>query len=371
MKNERESMIFKTSLVGIVANVFLVIVKSLIGILSHSIAITMDAVNNLTDAVSSIITIIGTYFAGKDPDKKHPFGHGRTEYLATLAIAVIISYAGVTALIESVKGIIHPKTPEYSQVMLIILVIAIFVKVFLGLYFTKKGKVTKSDSLSASGKDALFDALISTGTVISAIVFLLTNVSTEAYLGILISAVIIKSGIEILADTLSKILGEGGSVELAKAIKKAIVQHEGVNGAYDLIFHNYGQDVYTASVHIEVDESMTADQFDVLSRRITDDIFDEFGIYMAAIGVYSKNTTDPHVIKMRERVSEIAVSHEYVNQVHGFYVNETDKKIRFDMVISFDSKSRAELYAHVMEDLKKEFPDYEISAGMDADYNEI
>lgn len=371
MDKERTKLIFRTSILGIIANILLASFKAIIGLLAHSIAITMDAVNNLTDAISSVVTIVGTNLAGKDPDKKHPFGHGRIEYLSTFAIAIIILYAGVTAGIESIKGILNPVEPDYQTVMLIIIAVAILVKVFLGMIFTKKGKEVDSDALVASGKDALFDSLISAATILAAIVYLTVNISLEAYLGLIIAIVIIKSGVEILGETISKILGEGASVELVKKVKKTIAEHDGVNGAYDLVFNNYGHDIYVASVHIEVDDKLSANQIDMLTRHITEDIKREYNVLLTAIGIYSHNTTDEEIICMRRNVSRIATSHEHVNQVHGFYVDKEKKQIRFDMVISFDEKNREELYKHVMEDLMLEYPDYEISAGMDADFNEI
>lgn len=368
---DRYSEILKTSIIGIIANVLLVAAKAAIGWIANSISIILDAVNNLADAISSVVTIIGIKLAGKAPDKKHPFGYGRTEYISTLAISVIILYAGITAGIESVKGIIEPTKPEYNGVMLIILGIAAVVKVALGLFYRKKGKDTNSDSLKATGADSLFDSVISAATIVAAVIFLCFNVSLEAYLGAIISLIIIRSGVEILRETLSKILGEGASVELVKKIKQSIAAHDGVQGAYDLIFHNYGENVYVASVHIEVVDSMNANEIDVLIRHITDDIYKEFGVLLTAIGIYSHNTMDEDIIKMRENVSRIAVAYDNVHQVHGFYVNKNDKIMRFDMVFSFDEKDRRSLYNKVIDDLKKEYPEYEISAGMDSDFNEI
>lgn len=370
MKN-RNSVIFRTSLIGIIGNILLAGFKAAVGLFANSIAIVLDAVNNLTDAISSVITIIGTYFTGKSPDKKHPFGYGRIEYLSTLSIGVLITYAGVTAFIESVKSIITPKTPEYSKVMFLVLVVAVLVKVFLGLFFIKRGKSVKSDSLVASGKDALSDVLISVSTIIAAGVFLIFHLSLEAYLGVLISCLIIKSGFEILKENISKLLGEGASVELVKAVKKTIVEHDGVNGAYDLVFNNYGQDVYLASVHIEIDDKMNANEIDLLCRHLTEDVVNEHNVILTAIGVYSYATDNQKVIECREKVAAIAVAHEHVHQIHGFYLDDVRKNIRFDMVISFDEKNRQKLYEHVIDDIKKEFPEYNISAGMDADFNEI
>ena len=158
---DREKQIIKTSIIGIIANVFLASFKAGVGLLSHSVAVVLDAVNNLSDALSSIITIIGTKLAAKEPDKKHPLGHGRYEYLTAMVISVIVLYAGFTSLIESVKKIISPEKPDYSTISLIIIAVAVLVKIILGTYVKKVGRDVKSDSLIASGTDALFDSIIS------------------------------------------------------------------------------------------------------------------------------------------------------------------------------------------------------------------
>ena len=252
---DREKQIIKTSIVGIIANIALASFKAVVGLLSRSVAITLDAVNNLSDALSSIITIIGTKIANKKPDKKHPLGHGRVEYLSTLVISIIILYAGVTALIESVKKIIHPEVPDYSAAAIVIVTVAIFVKIFLGLYVKKKGNEYKSDALAASGTDALFDSIISTATLVAAIVFIMTGFSLESYLGVIISLIIIKSGFEMIRETISEILGERVDSDLARNVKKLIKEFPDVYGAYYLVIHNYGPEMLIGSVHIEVPET--------------------------------------------------------------------------------------------------------------------
>ena len=168
--------------------------KAVVDVLSSSIAIVLDAVNNLSDALSSIITIVGTKLAGKAPTKKHPYGYGRIEYLTTVVIAVIVLTAGVTSLKESIEHIIHPETPDYSTVSIIIVSVAVVVKVLLGTYFKKRGKTLDSDSLVASGQDALMDSIISVSTVVAALVFVFFGVSLEAWLGVIISIFILKAG---------------------------------------------------------------------------------------------------------------------------------------------------------------------------------
>ncbi len=197
----REKKIVTTSIIGIGGNVLLVAIKAFIGLLANSISLVLDAVNNLSDALSSIITIIGTKIANKKPDKKHPFGHGRVEYLTSLIIAVIILIAGAAAIYESIISLIEGSEPNYSNLSLIIISIAIVIKVALGLFFRKMGKETNSDALKGSGIDALFDALLSLATLVGAIVAMFAHVYIEGYLGIVIGLFIIKSGIGILRES--------------------------------------------------------------------------------------------------------------------------------------------------------------------------
>ena len=371
MAENRIREILKTSIIAILVNVALGIFKAFVGMISKSVAITMDAVNNFTDAAGSLITIVSAHFAGKTPDKKHPFGYGRTEYLGTLLIAGIILYAGITAFSESVKSIISPETPSYSGVSLFIIVVAVVAKLLLTLYMAKTGKRVKSDSLIASSKEALGDIAISVATLLAALLYIFTGFAIEAYLGVAISVVIIKSGVDTLREIIGKILGAGAEASLVVDVKKAIVAHENVEGAFDIVLHNYGPDSYMASVHVAVPDTLSASDFDVLSREIQDDIFEKFGIYITAVGVYSVNKTDNDVIEKREKVKAIVSALEYVNQMHGFYIDDEKKQMRFDLVISFGTENRQAVYDKALAEIKKEFPDYEIEAGLDSDFNEI
>ena len=248
--DNRSKIIVRTSITGIVANVFLAAFKAVIGALTHSIAIVLDAVNNISDAGSSLITIIGTKLAGRQPDKKHPFGYGRIEYLSAMLISVIVLYAGITSFVESVKKIIKPATPDYNFVSLIIVGVAVAVKIVLGRYVKSVGEKVNSDSLINSGEDATLDSVISASTLVAAIIFMVTGLSLEAWLGAVISLVIIKSGIEMLKDTMSRILGERSDPELAASIKNTVTEFDGVQGAYDLVLNNYGPDAWNGSIHI-------------------------------------------------------------------------------------------------------------------------
>ncbi len=369
-QTSRDRTIIRTSVVGIAANVFLAAFKAAVGLTANSIAIVMDAVNNLSDAASSVITIIGTRLAGKEPDKKHPFGYGRIEYLSAMLISMLVLYAGVTAFVESVKKIIRPDTPEYTAAGLIIVAVAVVVKIVLGRYVKRVGEKVNSDSLINSGADATMDSIISASTLVAAAVYLLFRVSLEAWLGAIIAAVIIKSGFGMLRDTLSKILGERADARLARDIKETVTSYPEVSGAYDLVLHNYGPDAFNGSVHIEVPDTLSADDLDKLLRKIMVEVYQKHNVILTAIGVYSVNTRDPEAAAAREAVSRIALARPHVLQVHGFYLDRAEKTLRFDFVVSFAAPDREQVYREVFEAVQQAYPDYTLQVAMDTDFSE-
>ena len=364
---QRDQIIVRTSVIGILANVFLAGFKAAVGLLSGSIAIVLDAVNNLSDALSSVITIIGTKLAGKKPDRKHPYGHGRIEYLSAIIISVIVLYAGVTSLVESVKKILNPETPDYSAAALIIIAVAVLVKILLGRYVKGVGEKVNSDSLIASGKDAMLDSVISASTLVAAIVYLLSHLSLEAWLGAIIAVVIIKSGVEMLRDSISDILGARVESALAKEIKRTIMEFPEVSGVYDLILHNYGPDTLMGSVHIEVPDTMTIDKLDALERAIADKVFAELRVMITGISVYSHNTHGGSVDAVHQDIRRIVMSHEHVLQMHGFYMDEAKKLLRFDIIIDFAAPDRSAEYQHIVQEIQEKYPDYQLIVALDVD----
>ena len=246
---DRERTIVRTSAIGIGANVMLAAFKAFVGFVSNSIAVMLDAVNNLSDAFSSVVTIIGAKLGAKPPDKKHPMGYGRIEYLSSMIVAAIVLYAGLTSLTESVKKIIEPETAEYTALSLVIISVAIVVKIVLGLFVKKQGIKVNSGALTASGSDALFDAILSSSVLVSAVIYLIWGISLEAYVGVIISGFIIKAGIEMMADTVNEIIGKRGDSETSRELKRIICAEEDVLGVYDIALFNYGPDRDYASNH--------------------------------------------------------------------------------------------------------------------------
>ena len=366
-QGSRDSVIVRTSIIGIVANVFLAGFKAAIGLLSHSIAVTLDAVNNLSDALSSVITIVGTKLAGKQPDQKHPLGYGRIEYLSAMVVAAIVLYAGVTSLVESVKKIIHPEAADYSTVSLIIIASAVAVKLLLGRYVKSVGKKVNSGSLVASGSDALFDAILSASVLLSAIIYLVWGLSLEAWVGAVIAVFIIRSGFEMLSETLDDILGKRIESDVTNAIKATICQEPQVTGAYDLILHSYGPEDLIGSVHVEVPDTLTADELDAMERRIVQRVFLAHGVVLTGISIYATNTKDPEIAAMRKHVTELVTAHPGVLQIHGFYVDKVNKLLQLDVILDFSLQDRQQTFEAIRSEVAAAYPDYHITMTMDID----
>lgn len=362
----REKAIIRTSIIGISANVMLVIFKSVIGIAVNSIAVILDAVNNLTDVFSSVVTIAGTKLAGKEPTKKHPYGYGRVEYMSQLIVAAIILYAGISSAVESVKKIISPEKADYSTVSLIIISAAVVVKLLLGFYVRKKGKEVKSGTLEASGSDALFDAVISFSVLVSAVIYMVSGISLEAWVGAAISVFIVKSGLGMIGEAVDEMLGHREEGELTRSVKSVVSEEEGVHGVYDLLLHDYGPDRHLASVHIEVDDNLTAKQIDAMSRNIQKKVYEETSVILTAVGIYSRNTEDEQADQMKQEIRKLVMSHDGVIQFHGFFADTENKSVSFDIIIDF-SQDRKKLYEHIYDDVSNKYPDFTIRITLDED----
>lgn len=366
----REKTIIRTSILGIVANVFLSVFKAIVGSKANSVAIISDAVNNLTDALSSVITIIGTKLAGKAPSKNHPMGYGRIEYFSAFIVSAIVLYAGITTVIDSVKKIIHPEDVDYSLVSLIVLAAAVVIKLILGIYTKKKGKLVNSGSLVASGQDAFQDAIISASVLVSAGIYLLWGIKLEAYVGAIIGLFIIKSGIELIIESINNMLGRRADSALSKALKSTIAKEPEVRGVYDLFINNFGPDKNLASAHVEVDENMTAREIDALTRRVQVSVFREHGVILLALGIYSYNTGDSEAVQIRQTIRRIVLSHEGILQFHGFYVDTEARTLVFDIVVDFSVKDPVQLKEVIRNEILREYPDYEIHIILDTDLSD-
>ena len=349
----RQEKIVKTSIIGIVVNLILVAFKAFVGIATNSIAITLDAVNNLTDALSSIITIIGAKLAGKAPDKDHPYGYGRIEYFSSVIIAAIVLWAGITALMESWPKIFTPDVTNYTNVSLLIIAVAVVVKFVLGQYVKRVGEDINSQALVASGSDAFFDSILSLSTLIAAIISIFFNISLEGILGVIISIVIIKASIDMLRETLDSMIGARVDSDLSKKIKDSILEIPGIYGVYDLSLHNYGPEDMQGSVHVEIDDTLTALDIQKLSRHISAKIFKEFSIILT-VGIYAHNDVHKDI---RDDLYNIASQYPEILEIHGFIVYEDENLITFDIIVDFDA-DRESVKEKILSEIKTKHPEF-------------
>ena len=367
---ERRKKIITAGIVGIIVNAVLSGFKYFVGRAVHSVSMTTDAINNFSDALSSLITIIGTQLAGKEPDRKHPFGYGRIEHISTLFISILIVYAGISALQESVSKLISPETPEHSAVSLTVIGVALAVRFLLGLYTKRQGKKLDADALCASGQDALNDCIVSAAILAAAVFYLFTGINIESYLGIIMSVIIIKAGIGVMKDTVSGILGERISPELADRVKGVISSFPEVKSVHDLIIHSYGVDRLLGSVHIQIPEVMRAAWIDNLEHHITDRVYAETGVQLTGISVYSVNMSDEETLSAYEKVKEMIDRHGDVANFHGFYIDHFDKVIRFDVIYDFETKDKKERCETLRQEVAQAYPEYDVQITLEYDFSE-
>lgn len=366
---DRSKNIVRISIIGIIVNLILVGFKTVIGVITGSVAIIMDAVNNLSDAFSSVVTIIGTKLAGRQPDKKHPYGYGRIEYISSIIIAAIVMLAGFTSCKESVDKIIHTKAADYSAISMIMIGVAVFVKFFLGRYVKSAGEKYHSESLIASGTDAMFDSVISLSTLIAAGVSILFKVSIEGYLGVVISVIILKAGLEIMTDSLGSIIGSRVDSELSVKLKEDISKYPNVLGTYDLILHRYGPEKIIGSVHIELPDEMTAKEIHALSRNIAEGVYINYGIIMT-IGIYASNTEDGLFAQMKQKLEGYISEYPEILQMHGFYADSERMRVSFDLIIDFKADNKIEIRDDILNKMENDYSEYQFSATLDNDFSD-
>ena len=364
----RETKIIKVSIFGIIVNFILVAFKATVGLLINSIAIILDAVNNLTDALSSLITIVGTKLSSKEPDKEHPYGHGRIEYFTSVIIGSIILYAGLTALKESISRIIIPVNATYDGISLIIIIVAIVIKFYFGKYVKNKGKKLNSSSLIASGQDAFMDAILSFSTFIAAIINIVFKLQIDGYIGLLISLVIIKSSIEILKDPLNIMIGARADKKLTDEIKRCISSYKEVQGVYDLYIHNYGPSKIIASAHIQVPDDTNAREIHRLTRKITIDIYQKFNIIIT-IGIYAANDSKKYK-NIKDSIIKEIKKYKEIHEIHGLYIDDETKSIFFDLIFDFDTKNIDEIRDMIVNSIKHKYEDYNLYIILDADISD-
>ncbi len=364
--NERRKRIIGVSIIGIVTNLLLGALKAVLGILSGSIALVSDALNNITDSSSSLITIIGTKLAGKAPDKQHPFGHGRTEYLTSLLIGGIVFITGFQSLISSLKAIFYREEMSASTVTAIIIIATIVAKIALGTFTENSGKKYNSGALIASGADAKNDAIVSLVTLISTLIYMFTKISVDGIAGVIISIFILKTAYEVLSDTVKKILGERVDGDMVRGIKEIVRNTEGVINCFDLILNDYGPDFYTGSINVEIEDSRSIGEMYPILHEAQTKIYEKYNAFLV-FGFYSVDVNDERYIKIKSLLKNYKENERHIINYHGIVIDEKENTIYCDITRDFDIKSET-VIENVNRILKEEFPEYKIHVNIDTEF---
>ena len=366
----RNRAIIRTSAAGIAGNLLLAVFKLAVGTAANSVSIITDAVNNIADGMSSLVTIIGTRLSEKEPDKEHPFGYGRIEYLSSLIIGLLITYAGFDALRSSVLRLLHPEPVDYSALTMAVVAAGVLVKVLIGLHTKKQGEKLSSQPLIASGIDALNDSIGSAAILLAAVIYMMSGYAVEAWVGAAISLLIMKNGIVTLRETASGILGEAPDIKLAAAVRNSIQSFPEIDGVYDLAIHSYGRERLVGSAHIEVSDQLTVAWIDNLQRAVIRKVKEDTGVEMMGLSIYAINTSSGEIIAIREAVRNIVRKTEGGKEMHGFYIDFVDKTMNFEAVLEFGVRSAESFRKELLEKVKTAYPEYDIQINVLHDFTE-
>ncbi|MCQ2059902.1 MAG: cation diffusion facilitator family transporter [Bacteroidaceae bacterium] len=363
----RQGVVMTTSAVGIIVNVLLASIKVAIGVLANSIAVISEGINNATDSLSSVITMVGAKLSNKRPTKKHPFGYGRIEYITSLVIAGLIIATAVELLKSSIKLIIEPEDLTVNTLTLIIIAASALVKLWLAWFTIKKGRQVNSGILVAMGTDSRNDCIVSAVTIVSALIFIIFHLSVDAYAGIITSLFIFKAGFDILKDTLANLLGQPVEKETADELYKIIRSTPGVLNAADMILHNYGPDRYSGSVNIEMDHQMTVEQLYATIHKLQLDIMHQKGITMV-FGIYAVDRDHSEIKQMRHQIAQYVRGKEHIISYHALYLEPQTNLIYVDLVVDYDLKDWDGLRTDFTEYMHNLYPDNKIELTIETEY---
>lgn len=365
--DSREGIITVTSGIGVAVNLFVALLKVIVGVIASSIAIISEGINNATDALTSVLALVGTKLAGKHPDEKHPFGYGRIEYLTSLVISLIILVGGVELLISSVKLVFEPAELSISYLSLILVAVSAVIKFLLGCYTVKMGEKADSGALIGVGKDSKNDCIASLITIISALVFLIFDYSIDAYAGIITSLLIIKAGIEVLRDTVSELIGRPGETELAKKLYKEIRSTPGILAAVDMMLHNYGPDAYSGSVNVEIDHEMTVGETYQFLHELQLKIMHEYNVTMV-FGVYAVDNDHVEVKQLRNDITAFKMEEEYVKSFHAVYIEPETNRIYVDFIVDYKLRDWNSLRNRFITYMADRYPEKEVVLTLETEF---
>ena len=338
-KKDRSAYGVLAGLVGIICNVFLFAGKLIIGLIINSSAVMTDSFNNLSDAASSVISLIGAKLAAKPADKEHPFGHGRYEYIVALIVSFIILEVGISCFKTSLEKIFHPEDLNISLIALIILIVSVFVKIWLSLFNRKLGKKIDSKVLLATARDALGDVFVTSATIVSLLIYRFLGWNVDGYMGCLVAVMVFLAGISVTRDTIEPLLGEAVPEDLYKEICEKVCSYEGIEGTHDLIVHSYGPTRRMASVHAEIKNTLSIETAHEIVDKIEQDVLRDLNIFLV-IHMDPIDTDNEAVQSTRKTISDAVKEKDPSASIHDFrMVSGTDQiNLIFDLVLPYSYK---------------------------------
>lgn len=364
---DRQKVITRTAIIGIITNLVIAAVKVIIGLVVSSLAIISEGVNNASDSATSFLTLIGAKLSTKHPDEKHPFGYGRIEYLTALVIGIMILFTGVSMLRESIDAIIHPAKMAVTILAICIVGGTAIVKFILGVYTERKGRAVGSESLIAVGKDSKNDSFFSLVTIISSIIFLVSGISLDAYASVVFSFVVLKTAYETLKDTASDLIGTTGRDDLAKTLYNEIAATEGVISVADMMLHSYGSDSYSGSANVEIDHKKTIGEAYEVLHDLQLRIMNEHNVVMV-FGIYAVDKDSPYMKELRSCISEFTKGQEHIKSFHALYLSPTTKTIYCDFIVDYDLRDWDGLREEFLEYMAGKYPDNPVQLVIETEF---
>lgn len=359
----RNAYIYLGSIVGIICNLILSIIKITVGVISSSVSIMADGFNNLSDMASSLITMVGIKLANMPADKEHPFGHGRMEYLSALVVAFMVMLVGAQFIKSSVDRILNPTKVSFEMIPFILLLISLILKLWLSRFNKYVGEKINSSALKAASVDALGDVFTSSCVIISFLASKFTTIPIDGYVGVLVSLAILYAGYSLVKDTISPLLGEAPDEELVKAIKQGVLSYDNIIGVHDLIIHNYGVGKCMASIHAEIPSNIDLvtihEIIDTAEREISQKLNIYLVIHMDPMCIH-----DEKINAIKGDVQKILFKYDQIKSMHDFRITEgkNQTNIIFDIEVNFDEvntvEKEEELRKNLEEGIKKLNPLY-------------
>lgn len=370
----RTSYGYMASIVGVIANIILFVVKLMIGLITASIAITADAFNNLSDAISSVITIVGFKFAAMPADKEHPYGHGRFEYIAALIVAFIVMIVGFEFARTSFERIIHPSPVKFALIPFILLIVTIFIKIWLSIFNKTIGKKINSAALKATALDALGDVFASTCVAISLLLAKFTSFPIDGYVGVAISLFIIYAGISLIKETINPLIGEAPDPEFVKKIEEKILSYKYISSVHDLIIHNYGVGKSMASIHVEFPSDVDILEMHNIIDEAEREMSEHYNLYLTIHMDPIYLAKGQHAI-VKSEIEKMVEYNPIIKSMHDFRIIECSDRtdLRFDIVVNGNKSKNVmtdeELISFIKTEIESKYPTYKIIITIDKEFN--